>query len=478
MKNLLSAALFAFSVCFSVSASADEAKEFESDSKERKTVAVTIYNQDLALVREVRSVKLGEGTFALAFMGVASTIDPTSVHLTSLTSPGALSVLEQNYEFDLISPAKLLDKFVGKKVTLIERIADGKERIVRDAELISTNSGTVYKIGDSIHLNFPGEVALSQIPENLRARPTLVWLLKNDGVKKQDIEVSYLASGISWKSDYVVVVNESDTKIDMTGWVTISNNSGATYQNAALKLIAGDVNRVYDQSSRRMRYSMTYEMAAKAEAEPQFEEKAFFEYHIYKLNRPATIKENQTKQMTLLSADGVSVNKKYLFRGMPTFYWYRYEGETKGKVGVYLEFKNSKENRLGIPLPKGKIRVYKADADGAQQFVGEDMIDHTPKDEDVKVKLGEAFDIVGEHKQLSFKQLSKYVVEEEFEIKIRNHKKEKIVVECEEKLSGEWEITEKTHPYEKKDAWTVIFKVPVKPDEEAIVKYKVRSKNQ
>ena len=268
---------------------------------------------------------------------------------------------------------------------------------------------------------------LPRIPENLIPNPTLVWILDNKLSKPQKVEASYLTSGINWKADYVAVLNRSDTMTDLTGWVTIDNRSGATYQNALLKLVAGDIHRVQPEMKDYARGKLAAEKAAPAA--PQFKEESFFEYHLYTLDRKTTVKDNQTKQMALLDANQVPVKKLFVFPGYPHYYYYRYDQKSdKQKIGVFLEIENSKKNHLGMPLPKGSIRVYKEDRDGSQQFIGEDKIDHTPKDEKFKIKIGEAFDVIGERVQTDYKRLGDNLFEVAFEVNLRNHKKEDIKV--------------------------------------------------
>ena len=312
---------------------------------------------------------------------MAALIDPTSVHLKSLTDPTALRILEQNYEYDLLTSAKLLEKYVGKKVRLYQ-----SNGAYQDATLLSTN-GPIYEINGQIHMGHSGQVVLPALPENLVSKPTLVWLLRNAKAAAQRVEASYLTGGISWKADYVMIINAADTRSDLTGWVTIDNKSGSTYTNAALKLVAGDINRASD----RRREGRLMELAAKAasvdNAERDFKSEGFFEYHLYTLDGRTTVKDNQTKQLALMSAADVPVDKHFIYYGAVDYYRTQYGVPMSNqKVGVYLELKNSKENRLGVPIPKGRVRVYKADSSGSHQLIGEDWVDHTPKDEKIKIR--------------------------------------------------------------------------------------------
>jgi hypothetical protein len=435
-------------------------------------VAITIYNSNLGLVKDIRLIDLKPGVQELKFMDVAAKIDPTTVYIKSLVDGSSLNILEQNYEYDLLSPQKLLEKYVGQKVELATLNPDTKKEEIVEAVLLSTQGGNIFQIGDKISIGHPGRILLSRIPENLIPQPTLVWLLENKLANHQKVEASYLTSGINWKADYVVVLNQADTSTDITGWVTIDNKSGTAYQNALLKLVAGDIHRVQPE----VRFDRMAPKAAAKEAVPQFKEEAFFEYHLYTLDRRTTIKDNQTKQMTLLDANQVPVKKLFIFSGVPQYYFYRYDQRAKQKVGVFLELVNAKKDNLGMPLPKGTVRVYKQDRDGGLQFVGEDQIDHTPKDEKFKLKIGEAFDVVGERVQTDYKRLADNLFEVAFEVSLRNHKNEDIKVLVEEPIPGDWEMLSNSHPYEKVSARLIRFDVPVGKDKEVKVKYRIRFK--
>jgi len=445
----------------------------DSTENDRTSVAVTVYNVNLALVRETRTLSIPHaGASRIRFMDVPSSINPRTVHLKSLTSPGGLSVLEQNYEFDLISPAKLMEKYVGREVELIEQADDLTTRTVT-AKLLSVNGGPVYQIGDRIVLNQTGKVTLASVPPDLVSRPTLVWTL--DAAKKGDheVEASYLTDNMNWEADYVAVIDADDKFADLTGWVTITNRSGATFRDARLKLVAGDVRRV--TPSRRTYDAPRMESMAMKAGAPQFEEEAFFEYHLYTLERPTTIKENQTKQISLLQAAGIPVRKELLLVGRRNWYRNQYGTLTRNeKVSVVLELDNSAKAGLGMPLPKGTVRVYKKDRSGAEQFVGEDAIDHTPKDETIRLKVGEAFDVVADRTQTEFRKLSKRSAEAAFEFSLRNRKEEDAVVTVREPVGGDWKLVESSHTGEKLDAGTLEFKVPVPAGAEVKLTYRVR----
>ena len=435
----------------------------------QKDVMVTIYNGNLGLVKDVREVRLPSGLGEAQFMDVAALIDPTSVHLRSLTDPAALKILEQNYEYDLLSSDKLLEKYVGKVVKLYQ--SDGT---FHEARLLST-AGPVFEINGQIHLGYSGRLVLPSLPDNLVAKPTLVWLLRNQTPAAQRVEASYLTSGITWKSDYVMVVNADDRKSDLTGWVTIDNKSGATYANAALKLVAGDLNRARDQRRDAKMMEMAAKMAAAPQASHDFAAEGFFEYHLYSLDGRTTIKNQQTKQLTLMSATDVPITKHLVYYGAQDYYRNSYGVPISNqKVAVLLEIKNSAEHRLGVPLPKGKVRVYKADSGGSQQFIGEDWIDHTPKDERVKIKLGEAFDVVGERTQKDWRKIGGGIWEVEWEISLRNHKKQDQTVTVIEPVPGDWQVLHTTHKFDKPEAHTLKFQVPVPKEGSAKIVYRVR----
>jgi hypothetical protein len=458
-------------VSFFVFLRGSDATPLTSTLRDQQDVAITVYNSNIGLVKDTRLLEFKPGVYELKFMDVAAKIDPTTVHIKSLINGSSLKVLEQNYEYDLLSPQKLLEKFVGQRVQLATINPETKKEEIVEATLLSTQGGNIFQIGDKIHIGHYGRVLLSKIPENLIPQPTLVWTLENRLSKPQKLEASYLTSGINWKADYVAVLNKLDTVTDLTGWVTIDNRSGATYQNALLKLVAGDIHRV--QGEMKMDYARP--MAAAKEASPQFKEESFFEYHLYTLDRRTTIKDNQTKQMTLLDASQVPLKKLFIFSGSPQYYYSQInQGTNKQKIGVFLELENTKKNNLGMPLPKGTVRVYKEDKDGSLQFVGEDRIDHTPKDEKFKIKIGEAFDVVGERIQTDYKRLGSNLFEVAFEVTLRNHKKEDIKVLVEEPIPGDWEMLSNTHPYEKLSAHLIRIDVPVAKDKEVKVKYRIR----
>jgi hypothetical protein len=464
-------------VCISTSAGLAQTSEQTTTARDRQSVNITVYNSNLGLVRETRRLTLPQGQISLRFADVTAQIRPETVHLASLTAPAALQILEQNYQYDLLNPAKLLDKFVGREITLVlRRYTNNTETFepVR-ATLLSNNGGQVWRINGQIVINPTNisEMRFSDLPKNLVATPTLVWDLENRESGSQMVEASYLTAGMNWRADYVLLVNADDTKGDLQGWVTLTNASGATFEDARLQLVAGDVNRVSEQRT----YDMAVSMARKSvENESQFQEQGFFEYHLYTLQRPTSIRDNETKQVSLLEAAGFDVKKEFVLNGQHYYYTsYNNPGQPiKEKVGVYVQFRNSQLNKLGMPLPAGTVRLYKKDDKGNQQFIGEDHIDHTAKDEDVRVKVGDAFDIVAERKQTDYKVIARNVYEYAYEIKIRNHKDGPISVIVNEPVGGDWEMVSSTFEAKKTAAFAAQFNVPVAKDGEATLSYRVR----
>jgi len=444
---------------------------------DQKKVAVTIYNAGFGVVRDEREITLPTGIVDLKFMEVASRIQPETVQIDPVTAGDKIFILEQNYEYDLMSPAKLMEKYVGKKVILIQKNNYKGERLPIEATLMSyNNQQPIYKIGDKIVINRgTEEIELPSIPKNLVSEPTLIWKLKNLYPKKQEIVANYMTGGMRWNADYVAVLSANDKKCGLNGWVTIDNNCGATFKNAQLKLVAGDVQKI--QPKQNMRRYKTMAMESSAIDRSSFAQESLFEYHMYTLDRPTTLKQNQKKQVSLLEAHGIDVTKIYRCIGQNYFYRSRRGDMIKNiKIGVFISFMNSKTNNLGMPLPKGTVRVYKADSSGNNQFIGEDRIDHTPKNEKIEIKLGDAFDIVSERRQTFWKRLGDSTYDTGWEIKIRNHKDEDIVVNVVEPFGCDWTILKSSQKYEKKDAFTAVFKVPVKKNSETVVTYDARLK--
>jgi hypothetical protein len=439
-------------------------------------LAVTVYNSDIALIRDVRNLDLARGTSDLRFMDIAATVNPATVHFRSVTEPASLSVLEQNYEYDLLEPEKLLHKYVGRDVTLVRmRQEDGSTREEEvKARLLSYNGAPVWQIGSEIvtglhadHIRFP------QLPDSLYSRPTLIWTLENSGAARHRVEASYLAGKLSWNADYVLRVTRDDKAGDLDGWVTLTNGSGTAFRNAKLQLVAGDLNRVRQVLSKMM---VDESRAERAAAPAPMAQESFSDYHLYTLNRKTTINNSQTKQLSMLEGTGVPVIKRYVVDGQAFYYRNAQHpgAPIKDVVQVYYQFRNEQGHGLGMPMPAGVVRVYQEDSKGGVQFVGEDRIDHTPKDETLNLKIGNAFDVVCERKQTDFEKISSGVYEIEYEITLRNHKTSPIAVDVNEPVGGTWRMLRSTHEWTKTDAWAAQFKVPVASDGTATLKYRVR----
>jgi len=451
-----------------------------SRSDTRKAVSVTVYNDGFGLVRELRDVDLGTGRISLEFRDVSSKVEANTVHVKSLGKKNALSILEQNYRYDLLSPQKLLSKYQGKKIKLYRWNKETGKDEVYDAEVLSVNDNQpVLKVGNEITYGFPARYAFPEVPANLIAEPSLVWLLDSEA-PKQTLEVTYLSQGFSWAADYVLTVGEEtagtgNSTADLTGWVTLQNETSTSYENAQLKLVAGDVQRVREAMSKS---ADDRDMdALEKEDRHQFKEESFFEYHLYTLDRPTTLLSNEQKQVTLLEGHGVNVHRQLIFYGASYYYRGSYgQVVSNQKVGVYLDIANEEKNHLGIPLPKGTVRVYKADKSGSAQFIGEDHIDHTPRDEKIRIKMGESFDVVGDRKQTDFKDISSCIDETAWEISLRNHKDTADEILVNEPIEGDWQVLSSSMPYEKKDAHTFTFTAKVPARGETKITYRVRVK--
>jgi len=452
-------------------------------------VTLTVYNENFALVKDRRWLdqELNQGLNLVRFRDVAATIEASSVHFRSLTDPQA-TVSEQNYEFDLVSGDKLLQKYLDKRLTV--HTSDGR---LYEGILMSFDAGHLVLAEDKeqgpIYLVERGEnvrrIEFSKLPGGLLTRPTLVWELLVAKPGRHLVELSYLAQQIRWRADYTVVLNDEETLADVSGWVTIENHTGTQFENATVKLMAGQPR--IDQRQITWGFGQQYykqlsdlKPSGKRGHDPSV---AFGDYHMYRLPEPTTVGNHQIKQIELITATKVPIVKTYLYDGAK-LQWRRYGAffdpnfgrQENKKVNVLVEIENRADHHLGIALPQGKARVYKADSDASLEFIGEDRVNHTPMDEKLTLYIGDAFDIVGERKQTAFRQIAAHVFEEAFEIKIRNHKKEKVTVKVLEKMyrATDWEIVEKNHDFEKLDSRTAIFPVEVEADGEAVVTYRVR----
>jgi hypothetical protein len=451
--------------------------ELRSTLNDQVSVAVTIYNRDLALVKDRRRVQLPPGGLDLALRDVSARIKPQTAILRGLTPGSDLRVIEQNFDFDLLTPAKLLEKFVGERVGVIKTHPTTGEETEEEAEVLSAAEGPVLRIGERIETGVPGRIVYREVPANLRERPTLVIKLENGLEAPQELELAYLTGGLSWKADYVGELSAGEDRIDLTGWVTLNNQSGTSYRDARLQLVAGDVNLVEEPVPPRFRGATP---VAAMQAEVAMVEEPLLEYHLYTLALPTTIADNQTKQVALLAANRIPVRKELRFDGDGGDYR-RQRGEigVKLKAGVFIELENRDASNLGIPLPKGIVRIYQDDARGNAQFVGEDEIDHTPKNETVRLKLGEAFDVTARKVQTDFKKLSgtgpwQYQFESAYRLEIKNAKPDPVTVQVREPIPGDWQMLEESHPHEKTSADSALWQLDVPAEGATTLTYRVR----
>lgn len=450
--------------------------EYITTLDDQQSISLTIYNQNLALIKDRRAIILPEGSNTLAFREVSARMKPE----TALLSSKEMTVLEQNFEFDMLTPQALLQKYVGKEVTVIKTHPTTGEETGQKARVLSANNGVVLQVGDSIETGTPGRLVFGNLPGNLRDRPTLTMLVENRKNQSQNIELSYLTEGLGWQADYVAELNETDGAMDISGWVTLTNTSGASYQNADLQLVAGDINQVEPerQAAHYVR-EKTFSMATQPDG---MAEEQMFEYHLYSLDRPTTIKDNQTKQVALLQAGNVPCRKEFLLQGNSHYYQSQYgDIGKKIKIAVFVEVENRKENMLGLPLPKGVVRVYKKDSRGRLQFVGEDRIDHTPENESLRLKLGDSFDITANKKQTDFKKISgfssyNYVYESAYHIELKNGRKEAATVKISEPIPGDWEILQESSQHQKETSNRAVWFVEVPPLDSTALTYRVRVK--
>jgi hypothetical protein len=442
-------------------------------------LAITVYNSDIALVRDVRHIELPKGTFDLSFMDIAATVNPATVHFRSLSEPSRVSVLEQNYEYDLLEPDKLLRKYVGRDVTLVRtrQIGGTSQEEEITARLISYNTQPVWRIGNEIvtglhadHIRFP------ELPDSLYTRPTLIWTLDNTGATRHRVEAKYLAGKMSWNADYVLTVARDDKAADIDGWVTLTNGSGTAFKNAKLQLVAGELNRVRKLIEERLGAADHMSRREMAAAAPMTQE-AFSDYHLYTLGRKTSINNNETKQVSMLAGTGFPVVKRYVVNGQ-SFYYHnasRPGAPIKDQVEVFYQFKNDEQQGLGMPMPAGTVRVYQADSTGGVQFVGEDRIGHTPKDEVLNLKIGHAFDVVSERSQTDFEKIAANTYEVEYAVTVRNRKTTPITVEVNEPIgAATWRMLHATHKWTKTAAFAAQFVVPVEAGAEAVLKFRVR----
>ncbi|MFQ6404566.1 DUF4139 domain-containing protein [Methylophilus sp. 'Pure River'] len=476
LSSLLLFSLGSVSLCSTTIAQAES--NTVSPQSDQTSVAVTIYNEDLALVKDSRKLNLSNGLSALSFRDVSAQIKPETALLRSLQPNASLQVLEQNFDFDLLTPQKLLEKYVGQQVTIIRTNPTTGAETEEAATVLSAQDGVVLKIGNRIETGIPGRIVYPSVPGKLKDRPTLTTQVQYKGGEQSSLELSYLTGGLQWKADYVAELSSKEDAIDLSGWVTLTNTSGTAYPNAKVQLVAGDVNRVREAIRPKTMMMRSEAMVADA-AMPS--EQGLLEYHLYTLPRATTIAENQTKQVALLSAQHIPARKELVLTGADYYYQGQYRDmEKKQKVQVFVEFENKESSKLGLPLPKGTMRVYKKDNDGTAQFVGEDQIDHTPKNDTVRLKLGNAFDVTADRVQTDFKNLSKpnqsQVYESAYAITLHNAKKEAVTVTVQEPLNGDWKILNESQPHKKTSAHQASWQVNVPAEGDVTLKYRVQMK--
>lgn len=451
-------------------------------AQDSDSIAVTVYNAGTALIRDQRTLALDAGANTVDFSDVAATIDATSVTFRSLTDPQGTVVLEQNYIYDLVDSEALLSRYLDEIINVTT--ADGT---LYSGELLSGRRGeailrtaegeiVVLRLYDARDIRFPA------LPDGLITRPTLQWLLQSAAEGQQQVEITYLAGGMNWTADYNLLLNDDETALDLRGWVTLNNHSGRAFQDAQLKLVAGELSRIEPQPA--MLESRAMAMDTMEELPRQVQQRELFEYQLYQVARPVTIKDNETKQIEFVSGGDIAATTFFVFDASPQIGGYFSPidypdgwASESGDVRTFLEFNTGEESGLGADLPAGRIRVYQQDVDGAGLLIGENRIDHTPEGEDLSIVLGKAFDLVGERRQTNFEVVSRTVVRETFEIALRNRKDaETVEIRVPERLYrwSDWEISESSASFEKLDASTIEFRVNVAPGAEEVLTYTVQ----
>jgi hypothetical protein len=434
----------------------------------RTSLGITIYNDGQALVRDARRVTLARGTQRIAFREVAATIRPETASLKAVSGAG-FDLLEQNFDFDLLTPEALLHKYVGRQVKVIHTNPATGAETSEQATVLATNNGVVLRYADRIETGVAGRLSFPDVPANLRDRPTLSMLLDTAQAGEQQVELTYLANQVGWKADYIANLNQDATRMTLNGWVTLTNQSGTAYENARLQLVAGTLNRVAPE----VKPLSVPMMAAKAARADQMGEEKLGDYHLYTLPRTTTIENNQTKQVALLSASNVPVQREYVLQNNLVEWWYlsRRPDVQKGlKPSVYLRFEN-KGGDLGIPLPAGVVRAYIPDSTGGSQLIGEDSIAHTAKGEQVSLRLGEAFDLTADRIQTDYRVLSEHSRQSSYRIELRNGDSKPATVTVREPLHGDWKITSETQEHVKESAGSASWQVRVPAEGKAVLEY-------
>ncbi len=424
-------------------------------------IAVTVYNNNLGVISETRQLEFQKGLGQLAFKDVPSQIDASSVRFELLSSGKSVAILEQNYAYDLVNPEQMYNRYVDQDIELIDK--DGK---LYTGKLLAYSGGSVTLMDKTgkvliVLLANIAQVTFPSLPDGLITRPTLFWKYNSDAAGSFNTRVAYQTTGLSWLAEYVGVLDNTETKLGLSGWASINNSSGKTYKDATLRLIAGTINRAVPKTPPMMKGSMAM---ADAMSAPGFEEKAFFEYHMYTLPRKATVADREVKQISLFDPANTAVQKIYTYR----------PDESGTAVNVAVKFKNSKDAGLGMPLPAGRVRMFKADDDGSLILLGEDMIGHTPKDEELEVKIGTAFDIVAQETLANQTKVSNQVQDMDYKLTFRNHKDQPVTIKVEKKVWGFWEVTKAAFQYKKKDANTLAFDVNVPANDSTLTQYTLR----
>jgi len=448
----------------SISGAASAAETVTSTAGERSDLSLTVYNSDIALVSETRDVTLPRGESRVRFLDVPGSIIPESIQVR-FEGGVPVTVLEQSYEHDLVSPDRLIDKYVGRKVWLeyVNPVTGREQRL--EATILSNRGGTVFRVGDEIILNHAGKIIFPGLPEGLHTEPSLSWTVETEKSADVRLAVQFLARNITWKADYNLLLAGDDTRADLRGWITLNNRSGFAFEKAKLTLVAGEVNVAPERKKGLMRMKMA------AEAAPRAKEDRFFEYHTYSLQRRTTLEDNAEKQISMVDIKGIPVKKRYMVKGEQYFYFSRYrEGTLRGRAGVFIELKAGD----GIPLPAGTVRVYKRDRNGETRFIGSDNIDHVAAGETVRIRTGDAFDILYERRQADWLRIAEGVFESSIEIKLRNRKDGDVTVTVIEPVPGEWMVLKTSHDFRKTDANTLEFDIKVPKKKETVLNYRVR----
>jgi hypothetical protein len=501
------AAAIKYAAAASVS-SADTTRHGEgsdSHSAEQPGTTLTIYSQNFFVAREHVPLDLKPGINEARYVGVAAHLEPDSVILRD-PNGRALQILEQNYRNDPVTPEMLLSFYEGKTIDfVVSHNADGSDvkirgRIIRsgyvpthsiDGYPQQASTQPIVEVDGVLRFGLPGQPVFPGLSADSVLKPTLSWLLQTNDPGKFNAEISYVSGGMTWRSDYNVVVQDDPGHkfdiLDMIGWITMQNQSGKTFENARIKLMAGDVNKLQAATVSGRAYALEAKAVDMAAMSPPVQEKSFDEFHLYALQRPTTLRDGETKQVEFVRATGIQAKRLFIYDGARTAQYGYYNPEqvrtdvnygtaSNPRVWVMEEFRNSEANHLGIPLPKGKLRFYRRDTDGHLEFVGENMIDHTPKDETLRIYTGNAFDVTGERKRTGYHvDSNQHWMDESFEIRLRNHKKEPVDVRAVEHLYRwtNWKVTEQSSNFTKKDAQTIEFLATIAPNGEQVITYTV-----